>query len=212
MPRTRKRRLASELITVEELDDPNSAAPASATGPTPSSSSSSQTVHDEQQRPHQPRQQRQQRHDASSELGASSSQRARRVGGRPPAFSVAACSRADHMETSDSAIRDVAHVLRTLASCRLPAGSPPDELRLWDPYYCQGTVKVHYAKHGFPICHNKREDFYAVIRSGVLPPHDALVTNPPYSVRKRLLYVPFSFGFVPSLPWQIAPFSILKLL
>eukprot|EP01046_Picozoa_sp_COSAG06_P039647 COSAG06_NODE_4713_length_4003_cov_5.387031_2_plen_308_part_00 len=182
MPRTRKRRLASELITVEELDDPNSAAPASATGPTPSSSSSSQTVHDEQQRPHQPRpwprQQRQQRHDASSELGASSSQRARRVGGRPPAFSVAACSRADHMETSDSAIRDVAHVLRTLASCRLPAGSPPDELRLWDPYYCQGTVKVHYAKHGFPICHNKREENVPLTLGGrALPPTARLRTH-----------------------------------
>ena len=65
---------------------------------------------------------------------------------RPAAFSVAACSRADHMETSDQAIRDVAHVLRVVASCCLPSGSPQSSLRLWDPYYCQGTVKVHFKK------------------------------------------------------------------
>lgn len=100
---------------------------------------------------------------------------------RPAAFSVAACSRADHMETSDQAIRDVAHVLRVVASCCLPSGSPQSSLRLWDPYYCQGTVKVHFKKQGFPHCHNRREDFYAVWKTGALPAHDVLVTNPPYS-------------------------------
>lgn len=100
---------------------------------------------------------------------------------RPPAFSVAACSRADHMETSERAIRDVAHVLHIVASCCLPGGSPHSALRLWDPFYCQGTVKVHYRQHGFPLCHNRREDFYAVWKAGAQPPHDMLVTNPPFS-------------------------------
>lgn len=109
-----------------------------------------------------------------------------------PTFSASSSSvgvsRADHMETSEPAIGDLASVLlRPLARSCLAPGVPAAELRLWDPYYCQGSVKSLYARHGFPLCHNEREDFYEVIKrkgGGVassLPPHDVLVTNPPYS-------------------------------
>lgn len=129
---------------------------------------------------------------------------------RPPAFSVAACSRADHMETSERAIRDVANVLHVVASCCLPSGTPHARLRLWDPYYCQGTVKVHYRQHGFPICHNRREDFYAVWKSGALPQHDVLVTNPPYSgdhIRRALKFCAEEI----ETPWaMLLPISVLS--
>lgn len=42
-------------------------------------------------------------------------------------------------------------------------------------------MQVLYARHGFPLVHNKREDFYAVADSGHLPEHHAVVTNPPFS-------------------------------
>jgi hypothetical protein len=91
-------------------------------------------------------------------------------------------SRADHMETSDAAVRDVATLLTTLARRCMGKGQDTAGLRLWDPYFCQGSVKKLYARYGFPRCHNEPEDFYELIRpgSGVdLPPHDVLVTNPP---------------------------------
>ena len=121
----------------------------------------------------------------------------------------AGVSRADHRETSDAAIRDIAHVLRALAPCCLPPGAPPSELRLWDPYYCQGTVKVHYARHGFPLCHNRREDFYAVARRGSLPPHDVLATNPPFSAD----HIERALGFCAgngAVPWvMLLPSNVL---
>ena len=135
-------------------------------------------------------------------------------GGAGPAAAAAAApspagvSRADHRETSDAAIRDIAHVLRALAPCCLPPGAPPSQLRLWDPYYCQGTVKVHYARHGFPLCHNKREDFYAVARRGSLPPHDVLATNPPFSAD----HIERALGFCAGngVPWvMLLPSNVL---
>ena len=79
-----------------------------------------------------------------------------------------AVSCADHMETSDTAVRDISCVLAALSPCLRKA--QPSQLRLWDPYYCMGSVKALYARHGFPNCHNEHEDFYAVIKSGTLLP------------------------------------------
>jgi hypothetical protein len=114
------------------------------------------------------------------------------------------------METSERAIRDVVNVLHVVASCCLPSGTPHAALRLWDPYYCQGTVKVHYRQHGFPICHNRREDFYAVWKSGALPQHDILVTNPPYSgdhIRRALQFCAEEIGT----PWaMLLPITVLS--
>ena len=92
---------------------------------------------------------------------------------------MAPVSRADHMESGDAAVRDICTVLRPLATTL--GKSRPAQLRLWDPYYCQGSVKDTYARNGFPLCHNEPEDFYAVIKGDELPAHDVLVSNPPFS-------------------------------
>lgn len=60
-------------------------------------------------------------------------------------------------------------------------GRPAADLRIFDPYYCNGAVVRHLAALGFPRVHNRNEDFYAVQASGGLPAFDVLVTNPPYS-------------------------------
>ena len=44
-----------------------------------------------------------------------------------------------------------------------------------------GTVKEHFKSLGFPTVYNECTDFYGLIRDSRIPPHDVLVTNPPYS-------------------------------
>lgn len=40
---------------------------------------------------------------------------------------------------------------------------------------------AHLASVGFPGAINRPEDFYAAVRDGTVPQHDAVVTNPPFS-------------------------------
>ena len=54
-------------------------------------------------------------------------------------------------------------------------------LSIFDPYFCVGTVKEHFKSLGFPTVYNECTDFYGLIRDSRIPPHDVLVTNPPYS-------------------------------
>mmetsp|Transcript_10522 Transcript_10522/g.38720 ORF Transcript_10522/g.38720 Transcript_10522/m.38720 type:complete len:434 (+) Transcript_10522:121-1422(+) len=84
----------------------------------------------------------------------------------------------DHCETSAEAYAHIAHVLRHLAA---HLRKPPAELRIYDPYFCRGTVVQHLAALGFARVYNRKEDFYARVASGTTPPFDVLVTNPPYS-------------------------------
>eukprot|EP00242_Pyramimonas_sp_CCMP2087_P007396 CAMPEP_0198209938 /NCGR_PEP_ID=MMETSP1445-20131203/17823_1 /TAXON_ID=36898 /ORGANISM="Pyramimonas sp., Strain CCMP2087" /LENGTH=284 /DNA_ID=CAMNT_0043883855 /DNA_START=172 /DNA_END=1022 /DNA_ORIENTATION=- len=96
---------------------------------------------------------------------------------------------ADDCETSLQAYKDIAPVLTKLAQ---KLGKPKAELRIYDPYYCQGAVPKHLNKLGFPLVYNKDEDFYAKLDAGELPPHDVLLTSPPYSathVKKLLEHV-----------------------
>jgi hypothetical protein len=56
-------------------------------------------------------------------------------------------------------------------------------LRIWDPYYCNGAMKRHLISLGFENVHHEPQDFYDIVERHILPepPHDVLVTNPPYS-------------------------------
>ena len=85
---------------------------------------------------------------------------------------------ADHCETPARAYADVAPVLRSLAR---QLGKTPAELKIYDPYFCQGGVKQNLAQAGFPSVYNRREDCYRVWSEGKAPAFDVLVTNPPYS-------------------------------
>ena len=58
---------------------------------------------------------------------------------------------------------------------------PRSELRIYDPYYCDGGVKTKLASMGFTSVINRNRDFYEDIASNNIPEYDVLVTNPPYS-------------------------------
>ena len=95
----------------------------------------------------------------------------------PPPLTFAA-DEDDHCETAPEAYRDVAPLLHLLAA---HLGKTPAELRVYDPYFCNGAVARHLAALGFTSVHNVNEDFYEVDASGRVPAHDVLLTNPPYS-------------------------------
>lgn len=84
----------------------------------------------------------------------------------------------DHCETSLEAYTDLVPILTAIAKS---LGKTTDTLRLYDPYYCNGSVITHFEKLGFPLIYNKNEDCYAAQKAGCVPPFDVLVTNPAYS-------------------------------
>jgi hypothetical protein len=85
---------------------------------------------------------------------------------------------ADHCETPFAAYQDVEPFLFRVA---LALRKPKEKLRIYDPYFCEGSVAKHLARLGFTNVYNENEDFYAVIEQNRVPPHDVLLTNPPYS-------------------------------
>lgn len=58
---------------------------------------------------------------------------------------------------------------------------PKQKLKIYDPYFCEGSVVKHLNRLGFTDVYNKNEDFYKVVEIGTAPDFDVLVTNPPYS-------------------------------
>ncbi len=103
----------------------------------------------------------------------------------------------DHAETPFQAYRDIAPLLRALAQ-RLYGSVVSDasdddtdgttlvaaasrQLRIYDPYYCEGSMVAYLARLGFTNVYNRNEDFYAVVAAGRVPDFDVLVTNPPFS-------------------------------
>eukprot|EP00928_Gymnodinium_smaydae_P056759 TRINITY_DN40087_c0_g1_i1.p1 TRINITY_DN40087_c0_g1~~TRINITY_DN40087_c0_g1_i1.p1 ORF type:complete len:453 (+),score=64.08 TRINITY_DN40087_c0_g1_i1:53-1411(+) len=84
----------------------------------------------------------------------------------------------DHCETAAEAYRDIAPLLMKLCDT---LGKTPATLRIYDPYFCAGAVVRHLGNIGFTNVYNKCEDFYEVARQKREPPHDVVVTNPPYS-------------------------------
>eukprot|EP00445_Apocalathium_hangoei_P040396 CAMPEP_0203950766 /NCGR_PEP_ID=MMETSP0359-20131031/84803_1 /ASSEMBLY_ACC=CAM_ASM_000338 /TAXON_ID=268821 /ORGANISM="Scrippsiella Hangoei, Strain SHTV-5" /LENGTH=437 /DNA_ID=CAMNT_0050883083 /DNA_START=67 /DNA_END=1380 /DNA_ORIENTATION=+ len=105
----------------------------------------------------------------------------------------------DHCETDVRAYRHIKPLLQQIEKAIY--GKNAGELKLWDPYYCNGGTVKNLANLGFPKVHNRNEDFYAVLASGKLPPHDVLITSPPYSedhIEKCMRHAAFS-----GKPWCI---------
>ncbi|KAL7487849.1 hypothetical protein ACHAW6_013424 [Cyclotella cf. meneghiniana] len=84
----------------------------------------------------------------------------------------------DHCETPLCAYQHIQPVLKHIAQ---KLNVPPFQLRIWDPYYCDGTVKRHLAYLGFDNVINQNIDFYQRIKENDIPDHHVIVTNPPYS-------------------------------
>lgn len=105
---------------------------------------------------------------------------------------------ADHFETSDRAIRDVEPALYRLAT---HLGKTKATLRIYDPFYCKGSVRDHFATLGFKTFIHEKRDFYGDVEAGQIPDYDILVTNPPYSGehKERIL----SFCIKSGKPWVL---------
>lgn len=81
----------------------------------------------------------------------------------------------DHCESPIEAYRDIVSLLEQLEEYNT-------SLSIYDPYYCNGSMKIHLKDLGFPKVYNEKVDCYLCWKSGVgYPPFDVLVTNPPYS-------------------------------
>ena len=77
----------------------------------------------------------------------------------------------DHAETPAAAYEDLRPFLEAVG----------DSPTIYDPYYADGGVARRLGALGFANVINRNRDFYEDLRTGNLPSHDALVTNPPYS-------------------------------
>ncbi|KAI8474257.1 MAG: hypothetical protein J3K34DRAFT_145652 [Monoraphidium minutum] len=96
----------------------------------------------------------------------------------PPAKHPFETDPGDHAETPFEAYQHVEPLLARLAT-RL--GTTKAELKVYDPFYCEGRMVEHMAALGFDSVTNRNEDFYAAKAAGALPHFDVLLTNPPFS-------------------------------
>jgi hypothetical protein len=115
----------------------------------------------------------------------------------------------DHCESPVEAYADIVPLLHYLQrNNNHPTGSTSTNLRIYDPYYCDGAVIRHLTSLGFPNVYNNKEDCYATWqndKTNTLSQCDVLVTNPPYSGdhMERLL------TFAVSRQWGDRPWFLL---
>jgi len=77
----------------------------------------------------------------------------------------------DHCESPLQAYKDIVPLLEKVVV--------NDELRIYDPYYCDGSVKRNLQTLGFTNVHNVKKDCYQVwSKEGAMPSFDVLLTNP----------------------------------
>ncbi|KAL3768183.1 hypothetical protein ACHAW5_007917 [Stephanodiscus triporus] len=84
----------------------------------------------------------------------------------------------DHCETPLQSYKDILPLLNEL--CKSDVGGT-HSMKIYDPYYCAGSVVNHLSSLGFGSVYNKKEDCYAIWKSKSEPHYDVLLTNPPYS-------------------------------
>ena len=84
----------------------------------------------------------------------------------------------DHCETPLQSYKDILPILNEL--CKSDGGRT-DSMKIYDPYYCDGSVVKHLSSLGFDSVYNKKEDCYAIWISNSEPRYNVLLTNPPYS-------------------------------
>jgi hypothetical protein len=105
----------------------------------------------------------------------------------------------DHCETPIESYRDIVPMLEQLEDYNT-------SLSIYDPYYCNGSVKVHLKELGFPKVYNEKEDCYLCWKSGVgYPTFDVLITNPPYSED----HIPKLIAHLTSKMFHNKPFMLL---
>ena len=107
----------------------------------------------------------------------------------------------DHCETP---LQAYAHIKPILDALSKSMGKSKSSLKIYDPYFCNGSVVKHLATLGYTNVYNQKEDCYAVWETQEEPPFDAFITNPPYSadhIDKLMTYITSKkFG---SKPWLL---------
>lgn len=88
---------------------------------------------------------------------------------------------ADHCETPLRAYEDILPLLDQIA--KAVGKTDRHQLVIYDPYYCDGGIKRKLQHLGIPAknVRNENRDFYKDIANQTVPPHDVVITNPPYS-------------------------------
>jgi hypothetical protein len=107
----------------------------------------------------------------------------------------------DHCETPFQAYADIEPLLDALCKSM---GKSKSELKIYDPYFCNGSVVNHLSLLGYTNVYNKKEDCYAVWKAQKEPDFDVFITNPPYSsdhIDKLMKYIT-STAFA-SMPWLL---------
>mmetsp|Transcript_9435 Transcript_9435/g.10944 ORF Transcript_9435/g.10944 Transcript_9435/m.10944 type:complete len:252 (+) Transcript_9435:55-810(+) len=88
----------------------------------------------------------------------------------------------DHCESPLDSYKDIKPILDILAKSN---SGGKDNLRIYDPYYCNGLVKENLAEMGYTNVYNVKEDAYKTWddsdSSQPYPEYDVFITNPPYS-------------------------------
>ena len=84
----------------------------------------------------------------------------------------------DHCETPLQAYADIQSILDALCKS---LGKSKSSLKIYDPYFCNGSVINHLASLGYTNVYNKKEDCYATWETQQEPDYDVFITNPPYS-------------------------------
>lgn len=84
----------------------------------------------------------------------------------------------DHCETPIEAYEDICCFLNYIAE---KLQKPHQNLLIYDPFYCEGSMVERMATLGYSNVYNRKEDFYQIQANGTVPDYDILLTNPPYS-------------------------------
>lgn len=84
----------------------------------------------------------------------------------------------DHCETPIEAYEDLGCFLKFIAQ---KLNKTTEELFIYDPFFCEGSMVERMASLGYTNVYNRKEDFYQVQAAGKVPDYDVLMTNPPYS-------------------------------
>lgn len=84
-------------------------------------------------------------------------------------------------DDAETPLRAYKHIEPILSSITSSLGKNKEDIILYDPYYCCGTMKKYLATLGYTNVINEPRDFYHDIQTLSIPYFDILITNPPFS-------------------------------
>jgi hypothetical protein len=97
----------------------------------------------------------------------------------------------DHFETPFQAYVDIKPVLDWL--CTSQQHADKSNVRLYDPYYCNGRTVTLLKRLGYNNVVHEKRDFYGDISNDTVPGHDVVITNPPFSDSHKTQCLNFCF-------------------